>query len=293
MKKLNQLFATAVFALVVGCGSVSYAQDDYPGYATVVRVKGMASYTLGDGSWHPLIAGKKLAAGSTIRTSDNGIVDVILGKAIEFPQSPGMPEQISQAPDSPVRGYVSSKPSAQQNAIRLTPGTVLAIDKLNLNDTGVDTVSDTELDLQKGKIFGTVKKLNAASQYLVKIPNGIAGIRGTEYELGADDSAACYESSAGGLTLVLYNNGATVQFNIAPGEMLAPGAGSSGSNNGGTIPITPRIQNLLGNVFSSLNTTYHFVGGYYNNLNCPYVSSLTGTKQPVKTVTPVTPPPQY
>src|SRR5271155_2184251 len=124
MKKLTQLSVTALFALAIGFGCIAYAQEDHPGYATVVRVQGIASYTLGDGNWHPLIAGKKLLAGSTIRTGENGIVDVILGKEVDFPQSPGIPTRISPAPDSTVRGLISDKPSVQQNAIRLTPGTV-------------------------------------------------------------------------------------------------------------------------------------------------------------------------
>jgi hypothetical protein len=298
MKKINQLIAATLFAVVVGFGAVSYAQSDYQGYATVVRVQGMASYTLGDGAWHPLLAGKKLMAGSTIRTADNGIVDVILGKQIDFPQTYTVPDRITPAPDSPVRGLISDRATAQQNAIRLTPGTVLAINKLNMNDTGVDTVSDTELDLQQGKIFGTVKKLNAASQYLVKIPNGIAGIRGTEYELGADDSCACFSSESGGLTLVLSGNGQTIQFNITPGQMVLPGGGSNngngggtGSNNGGTIPITPEIETLLSNVFTALNTTYHLTVSfnYDPNANCQYISSLTGAKVPSKIVVPPLP----
>ncbi len=59
--------------------------------------------------------------------------------------------------------------------------TVLAIDKLLISNTGVDAVSDTELDLRQGTIFGNVKKLSATSQYLIKIPNGIAGVRGTTF----------------------------------------------------------------------------------------------------------------
>ena len=50
----------------------------------------------------------------------------------------------------------------------------------------MDTISDTELDLQKGRIFYSVKKLSAESKYLVKIPNGIAGVRGSQGFISAD-----------------------------------------------------------------------------------------------------------
>src|SRR5207248_640718 len=61
----------------------------------------------------------------------------------------------------------------------------LGIDKLTTMDTGGDNVSETMLDLKAGHIMGSVKKLSAASRYEVKIPNGVAGIRGSLYELWA------------------------------------------------------------------------------------------------------------
>ncbi len=251
MKKYTQLFAVALFATVVGVASLASAQGDRAGYPTVVRVQGLARYSLGDGFWHPLVAGKMLVAGTSIRTGDNGTVDVILGKRIAFPQSQGLPTSISQAPDSAVRGLISDRPSIQQNAIRLLPGTVLAIDKLTINDTGVDTVSDTELNLQKGKIFGSVKKLTPASEYLVKLPNGIAGIRGTSYYFGTDsdgtrtESAACYSSHSDGFNLVLIINGQKVSFHIQPGELLRHGTSSDGSDDWRSVPITTAIESIL------------------------------------------------
>ena len=69
-----------------------------------------------------------------------------------------MPDRISVAADSDVRGFVTYKPSAEQNAVRLTGDTVLAIDKLTVSDTGVDSVSDTELDLRQGAHLLTASK---------------------------------------------------------------------------------------------------------------------------------------
>ena len=112
-----------------------------------------------------------------------------------MPQAHPTPDQIGPAPDAPVRGMTDYKPSVEQNVVRLSGNTTLKIDKLMVSDTGVDTVSDTELDLQKGRIFASVKKLNGASQYLVKIPNGIAGVRGTKFGLGADGMCAVIKNS--------------------------------------------------------------------------------------------------
>jgi hypothetical protein len=269
MKNLRTIFATALFVTVISLGAIAYAQDEKAGFATVVRVQGIASYSLGDGNWHPLVAGKTLAAGSTIRTGDNGIVDVVLGKQINFPQSEKAPDRISQAADAPVRGLISSAPASIQNAVRLTPGTVLSIDKLTTVDSGADTVSDTELNLQQGKIFASVKKLSATSQYLVKIPNGIAGVRGTEFSISADGATAVFESNNGGLVLSLTIGGNTTTYVIAPGQMLEPATG-------GTAPISPGLESVLAAVFNSLKTTYNVVVNFDYNNNNLYISSVVG-----------------
>ena len=179
-----------LLAIVVGTALLSIAtsasaqgQNTRPGCATVVRVEGQVEYNLGDGNWHPLVAGKVLAPGSTIRTLFNGHADVVLGREIEFPQAKPRPERIGQASDAQVTGFVDYRPSAEQNAIRLTPDTTVSIDKLFITDTGADSVSDTELNLTQGKIYCSVKKITGASQYLVKIPKGIAGVRGTKFSI--------------------------------------------------------------------------------------------------------------
>jgi hypothetical protein len=70
--------------------------------------------------------------------------------------------------------------------VRLWEDTIVGIDKLTSMDTGADVVTETQLDLRRGKLFGQVKKMSAASKYEVKIPNGVAGIRGTIYEITAE-----------------------------------------------------------------------------------------------------------
>jgi hypothetical protein len=62
-------------------------------------------------------------------------------------------------------------------------------------DTGADRVSETLLDLKQGRISGTVKKLSAASKYEVKLPNGVAGIRGTIFDIQAAGVIKVYVGS--------------------------------------------------------------------------------------------------
>ena len=50
-----------------------------------------------------------------------------------------------------MRGLVSYRPTEEQNAVRINANSALTIDKLTTTSSGVDTVSDTELDLKKGQ----------------------------------------------------------------------------------------------------------------------------------------------
>jgi len=230
------------------------AQNIVQGVATVVRVRGEASYTLESGpnaKWIPLVAGKILQAGATIKTETGALVDVVLGKTVEFPQARPTPDSISLAPDSLVRGAVDYKPSAEQNVVRLSGGTTLKIDKLTVSDTGVDTVSDTELDLQKGRIFASVKKISGASQYLIKIPNGIAGVRGTKLSIGADGSVAVLTASSPSDVVLSITNpdGTTTTYVIAAGDQFDPQSGQTG-------PVPAEFLGLLQQIASALDTVY-------------------------------------
>jgi hypothetical protein len=279
MKNFRTILASALFVAVLGISAAAQAQTDRPGYATVVRIEGIASYSLGDGKWRPLVPGKLLPAGSIIRTGENGIVDVVLGKSIDFPQAQKTPDRISPAPDAPVRGLISYKPAAEQNVVRLTPGTTLAIDKLTTTDTDADTVSDTELDLQQGKIFASVKKLSPTSQYLVKIPNGIAGVRGTLFSISADGATAVFESANGGLVVSLTIGGSTKTVLVPVGQFLNPSTGE-------LAPFSPQLQRTFSSIFTGLKTFYVEVVNYELNHNNGYVSPVAGNA-PGLVITPV------
>ncbi|HEX7653746.1 MAG TPA: FecR family protein [Verrucomicrobiae bacterium] len=271
MNQLKRIF-TAVFctaaALVVLTAS---AQNAKQGFATCVRVEGIVTYSLGVGQPEsPLVAGKYLPAGAIIYTKDNGVCDLILGKSIDLPQARWSPERVSLAADSNVRGYVTYKPSADQNAIRLTPDSTLAIDKLMVVDTGSDSVSDTELDLKKGKIYASVRKLSGASQYLVKIPTGVAGVRGTLFSISVDGSVACFESHGGGVILALtLPGGATQTFVIAAGMFLNPVTGAPAQ-------ISPQVGQVLKAVFNAIRTTYFQQVSYEYDHCGDHFSTTTG-----------------
>jgi len=251
------------------------------GVGTVVRVVGVVSYSLGDGKWHPLIPGKYLVPGAIVRTGIDGSTDIVLGKAVELPQV-GVPGRISFTVDAKVTDISSYKPYAEQNVIRLTPNTTLAIDALGIMDTGADTVCDTELDLKKGKIYASVKKESAASTYLIKIPNGIAGIRGTIFSLGDNGDLAVFEShtTGGGVTLSLTSpDGSVHTYVVGAGQQLIVSSVQEGAGGG-----IPQIGNKPGTPVTGTKTTGT------PETTPSTTPSTTGTPETTPTTSPTTSP---
>jgi len=263
MKKLQTLLAIALGGALLNVGLSALAQSAQPGYATVIRVKGDTSYSL-DGGVHkfPLVAGKFLQAGATIYTGENGTADVILGKAIDLPQAKWVPDRVSLAVDSPVRGLVDYRPSPEQNVVRVMPDSALVIDKLTTTSSSADTVSDTELDLKKGTIYAKVKKLSPAAQYLVKTPTGIAGVRGTEFSMTLNDDGTIARvvvyktmNDEGLVLAITLPNGSTQTYQIKDGELWKSGDTSP-------VQITPQLKTFLQEIFAALPTVYYQLISY-------------------------------
>ena len=223
MKIARLLGVTLVSAFVFSFCANSFAQSDadHPGYATVVRITGEARYSVDGTTWHPLVIGQTLTGGDIVQSAVNGSIDMVLGAKTARVGAPGSDTAVvAPAADSPVTGMTTFHSTAAQNVIHMGSDSVLAIDKLTVGDTGVDAVSDTELDLRQGTIFGNVKKLSASSTYLVKMPNGIAGIRGTTFILTVGPGGAIEATIISGSMVVSTTNsqGQVSTTTLGPGD---------------------------------------------------------------------------
>lgn len=175
-------------AIAVAMVSSVAAQTASEGAATVVRIKGPARYTTGQNIWKPLKVGTVLTPGSLVQTSTErgSYVDLALGEGSAPAPVPSPVAYRPSIPNSMNNNTSSYQPSAAQDAVRVWENTALGIDKLSSVQTGADRVSETQLDLKAGHISGSVKKLSGASKYEIKLPNGVAGIRGTVYDITSD-----------------------------------------------------------------------------------------------------------
>jgi hypothetical protein len=164
------------------------AQAAEQGIAKVVNIKGAARYTTSETpNWRPLKVGTVLRSGTVIQTASESYVDVILNNPNATAAQSAALSAVDAATSSAAPSTVAyAQPKADQDAVRIYENSVLGLDKLTITQTGADKVTDTQLDLKAGRILGTVKKLSTASTYEVKIPNGVAGVRGTIYTLSAD-----------------------------------------------------------------------------------------------------------
>jgi FecR protein len=172
--KIRSLFnSLAVFGVALAMASTAMAETKQI-TAKVTRLKGSARYKIGSGAWMPLKSGQTVGAGAIIETAPDSRVDLSLGEG-EAPKA-----------NLTVGTMLTYQPATAQNMVRVWENSRMAIDTMTVTETGSDVVSETQLDLQAGHIFGSVKKMSAASRYEVKIPNGVAGIRGTTYDINVD-----------------------------------------------------------------------------------------------------------
>jgi len=186
MKETSK-FLRIVACMAVLAGSMAFAQAAQVGKAVVRQVTGAAEASVG-GAWKALRVGDQLLPGSVVRTANNSTVDLFLDQ------------------NGPL--------------VRLTENTTLGIDKLNFENTGVDTVVETQLDLKSGRLVGIVKRLSATSKYEVKTPNGVAGIRGTRYTISADSSVMVVDGQV--VVVFVKADGSVVTQVVNAGEKFNP-----------------------------------------------------------------------
>jgi hypothetical protein len=233
MKQTLVWLTAAVLALsLVSSAEAQNAQRT----GKVVRIKGEARYSTGNKVWQPLKVGTVLKSGYIVQTALNSYADVVINE--EASAAPVMmPTATSTA--APARsgagGGGGAAAAPDQDVVRLLDDTYVVFDNLTAVDTGADRVTETMIDLKKGSIFGTVKKQAAASRFEIKIPNGVAGIRGTIFLISANGNIACLTGSV----VAAFTNpagevatqvvGAGQQFNIGSGAGGEMGAATRSS----------------------------------------------------------------
>ncbi len=235
MKLANRTLAWFVAGVVsLALITSAEAQTSKQRTGKVVRIKGAARYSTGNNVWQPLKVGTILKQGAIVQTARESFADVVLNEESTMPPAPAnlpsKPPKESASSSAGPSATSAAQRSVDQDVVRILEDSVLAFDKLTAVDTGADRVTETELDLRSGAIFGAVKKQAASSRFEIKIPNGVAGIRGTYFYASAKGLFSCLSGSmvaahtaADGTPGAQVVNGGS-QFNCLTGEAGPIGA---------------------------------------------------------------------
>jgi hypothetical protein len=175
-QQLSHRLVPAVAGMMALALTYSLQAQSQPGKAEVRAVKGSATYMVSGGPAQPLKAKTILPTGTTVKTGPGSTVDLVLGPA---------------------------------GTVRVVENTTLTIDKLNVTDTGAETVTETQLNLPEGTVYFNVHKLSAASKYEIKFPNGMAGIRGSSGRVSSTGYAVLMD----GTMVIVY---------VPPGQQPTP-----------------------------------------------------------------------
>jgi hypothetical protein len=187
-----KLFRRLTWGYVVAIAAAALLSAQAKDNRAIVRsIHGSAQMSNNKGqTWQNAKVGSFLGANSAIKTAADSTADLFLGD------------------NGPV--------------VRVTPDTTLGIDKLTLENTGIEKVIETQLDLKSGRILGSVKKMAAASKYEVKTPVGVAGIRGTEYSIDARGKVTIITGSA--VVVYVIDGNILPPANVGAGQTIMPPA---------------------------------------------------------------------
>lgn len=213
MKQSVQWFVAAVLAaaVVAGCASApkspaspappaptAFAGPASQGKATVRSVVGNVTYATG-GVFMPLKVNMQLPAGATIKAG------------------PGASSYLQ------VNGFTST--------IKVTEDSTVELTRMDVHGAGRDADTDTLLTVKSGTILFSVRKLSANSRYEVHTPNGVAAVRGTDFQvtvapLPAGEVQVTYTCVTGQLLVSANVNGQDGVIKVLEtGQYWVPGEG--------------------------------------------------------------------
>lgn len=212
----------------------------------VVRIKGEARYSAGKKIWEPLKVGTILKSGAIVQTAKDSFVDIVVNEdesasafTLKTPTA-----SATSAPASSSGAGASATPAPDQDVVRVLEDSYLVFDNMTAKGDASSRVTETLLDLKKGSIFGSVKKQTAASRFEVKIPNGVAGIRGTIFLISASGNVTCLTGSV------------VAAFTAASGGVLTEVIVSGYQLNtvtGERTPLTPSQISQINNLIPQTN----------------------------------------
>ena len=226
MKTSVRWFPSLILSLATVCWATSASAETRSLSAQVQVVTGSATFRLPGEVPTPIQPGDTIPAGATINTAPGASVDVFMGR--------------------------------NTGVVRIAGNSTLQIKTLQATETGSEFVTDTELVLEKGELFGHVNKQSQASTYQVTLPDGVVELRQSRFQIihratenlgelaalknaqGSMQSTVRMLSGQG----LFSHSGSTLEFN-GPGEF------NPGSN--AIQPLGSDAQQFIAQVFITMD----------------------------------------
>jgi hypothetical protein len=237
-----------VVGLFAGVVLVSASEQSKSGQLLIHAVSGSVTFAADDGVFRSLEPKMVLGRGVEIKTGENSTADIVL-------QYSG-------------------------TVLRMTPNTVLDVDKLKKAKAGEDIITETSLRLTSGSIVGSQRKLSRPSRFDVVIPGGVATIVGTEY-LVRSDGAVTVISGQVTINYNLPGNKGSVKVTIPAGYSFDPATGQ-------VVPTTPEY---LTDIIADVDTVRENAQTYKVANKATLVVKPEQVLSPVLGTTPSEPPP--
>ncbi|MGA2556915.1 MAG: FecR domain-containing protein [Verrucomicrobiota bacterium] len=248
MKRIKSILICGLVLALTGVASlVVAAGGDWNTKAIVRAIHGKVSYKAGGGDWMPLKVNQELSPGTQLKTD------------------PGSEAYLQ------VNGFAST--------VKLTENTTVTLSKMMQMGSFFSPDSSTDLKLDGGKVLGSVRKLSANSDYKVTVPNGVAGIRGTDFEV-----TVTVESN-GALSITFTSVTGTVfcQVTVAPGT---PGQSSQTLTTGQSWTVTGTVANGITTLNSPITMPAAALGAIV--LSVEQMQGIVNTAITISTTTPTT-----
>lgn len=229
MKKTLALFScAAILAVLSGGALISAENGQMAGKATVRAAVGDVSYQSNGGELHKLHVNQTLEPGATVVTGPDSHCDLS------------------------VNGLSS--------VVRINPDSKIELSKMIAYGMSMSSDRETYLHLESGAILGTVKKVSGNSRYEIETPHGVAGIRGTDFQITItsrpDGTYAVTFSSVQGQVIVAAEiSGQTVTHILNTGQSWTPGEGDVVATEPATQDQALNIVNILNTETPGLNLT--------------------------------------
>lgn len=181
----------SVGAALLALAAVAQAAVE-KGAAKVTAVHGTAEISLDGSSWTTLKRGEVLREGAVLRTAAGSVTDLDLGK--------------------------------NGSLLRVMPETTITFSALTFENTGVETIINTKIDLQAGRVLGHVQKLSSVSKYEIKTPKTLATVHGTRYDISCCGNLVVTEGS---VVVVAYReDGTAITRVVNARESFSPVSGA-------------------------------------------------------------------